>query len=47
VVGNYSPELQKLNSRRNIFFAEKNAAGGILEGIDHYNFIDKSHFEKD
>ena len=47
VVGNYSPELQKLKSRRNIFFAEKNAAGGILEGIDHYKFINKSHFEKD
>jgi sucrose-phosphate synthase len=40
VVGNYSPELDKLKGRKNIYFAEKGYAGGILEAIDRYNFIE-------
>jgi sucrose-phosphate synthase len=40
VVGNYSPELEKLKGRKNIYFAEQKFAGGILEAIDRYNFIE-------
>ncbi|UCF30514.1 MAG: HAD-IIB family hydrolase [bacterium] len=39
VVGNYSPELEKLRGRRKIFFATKVNAGGILEALEHYNFL--------
>ena len=39
VVGNYSPELEKLKGRRNIYFAAGVNAGGILEALDHYNFL--------
>ena len=40
VVGNYSPELEKLKGRKNIYFAKQKYAGGILEAIDRYNFIE-------
>ncbi|MGD2028446.1 MAG: HAD-IIB family hydrolase [Desulfobacterales bacterium] len=40
VVGNYSPELNKLKGRKKIYFAEKEYAGGILEAINRYNFIE-------
>jgi sucrose-phosphate synthase len=40
VVGNYSKELEPLKGARKIFFAKKHCAGGILEGIEHYQFID-------
>jgi sucrose-phosphate synthase len=39
VVGNYSAELQPLKGLRSIYFAAQNYAGGILEGIDHYQFL--------
>lgn len=39
VVGNYSSELEKLRGRRNIFFADRHGAGGILEAIKHYDFL--------
>jgi sucrose-phosphate synthase len=39
VVGNYSPELEKLKGRKNIYFARQKYAGGILEAIDRYNFV--------
>ena len=41
VVGNYSRELDALKGVRNIFFAKEPCAGGILEGIERYQFIDK------
>ena len=41
VVGNYSKELNVLKGARNIFFAKESCAGGILEGIKRYQFIDK------
>jgi len=47
VVGNYSAELEGLRKRRNIYFAQQTNAGGILEGIDHYNFIPIAHPYKD
>jgi len=39
VVGNYSPELETLKSAKQIYFAKKTYAGGIMEGISHYQFI--------
>jgi sucrose-phosphate synthase len=47
VVGNYSSELEKLKKLRKIYFAEKCCAGGILEGINHYQFVQKSQSKKD
>jgi len=40
VVGNYSPELEHLRGRPRIHFAEGGHAWGILEGIDHYRFLE-------
>ena len=45
VVGNYSKELDVLKGVRNIFFANESCAGGILEGINRYQFIDKVEME--
>lgn len=39
VVGNYSPELEKLRGRKRIYFAKNHFAGGIIEGINFYNFL--------
>ncbi len=39
VVGNHSPELNKLRGRPRIYFAEGCNANGILEGIAHYDFF--------
>jgi sucrose-phosphate synthase len=39
VVGNYSPELEKLRKLPRIYFAQGRHARGILEGIDYYNFL--------
>lgn len=40
VVGNYSCELERFRGNRKVYFAEADCAGGILEGIDHYRFLD-------
>jgi sucrose-phosphate synthase len=42
VVGNYSPELKKLKGIRSIYFAKQEYSGGILEGIERYQFIKKA-----
>ena len=42
VVGNYSPELEKMKSLRNIYFAKKTFAAGMIEGINYYRFIAKA-----
>jgi sucrose-phosphate synthase len=42
VVGNYKKELEKLKGARNVYFAESEYAGGILEGIEKYRFIEKA-----
>ena len=47
VVGNHSPELKKLKKLRNIYFAKRETAAGILEGIRHYRFIKDPHPKKD
>ena len=39
VVGNYSSELEKLKGKKTIYFAEREYAGGILEGMKNFNFI--------
>ena len=39
VVNNYSQELEKLRGEPRIYFAEKQYAEGIIEGIEHYNFL--------
>jgi len=40
VVGNHSEELSRLRGGRNIYFSSRNFASGILDGIDHYNFLE-------
>lgn len=39
VVGNYSPELERLRNRPRVYFAESRHARGIMEGIDYYQFL--------
>ncbi len=39
VVSNYSPEMENLRDSKKIYFANKPYAGGIIEGIRHYNFL--------
>jgi sucrose-phosphate synthase len=39
VVGNYSPELEALRGRPRIYFAKAHYAAGILEGMEHYGFL--------
>lgn len=39
VVGNYSPELKKLQRYGRIYFAQGNYAQGIIDGLQHYNFL--------
>ena len=42
IVGNFSHELAKLKGQRNIYFAKKKYAGGVLEAIKHYKFTEKT-----
>lgn len=39
VVGNHHPELEKLKGLRHIHFASGNHAAGIMEGFEHYDFL--------
>ncbi|EEG77294.1 HAD-IIB family hydrolase [Dethiobacter alkaliphilus] len=39
VVANHSEELEKLKGRSRVYFAKGEYANGILEGIDHYDFL--------
>ncbi len=39
VVGNYSPELERLRNKPRVYFAEGHHARGIIEGIQYYNFL--------
>jgi sucrose-phosphate synthase len=39
VVGNHSPELEKLRGLRHIYFSRADHAAGILEGGKHYEFF--------
>ncbi|MDY6935813.1 MAG: HAD-IIB family hydrolase [Spirochaetota bacterium] len=42
VVSNYSRELEHLKGQRNVYFASQQCAGGIIEGIKHYKFIERA-----
>jgi sucrose-phosphate synthase len=42
VVGNYSPELKPLRGAKHVYFAKAPCAGGILEGIERYHFIERA-----
>ncbi len=46
VVGNYSKELENIKSRKNVYFAKQHFAGGMIEGIKHYHFIEKARQSK-
>ncbi|NOX43390.1 MAG: HAD-IIB family hydrolase [Gammaproteobacteria bacterium] len=39
VVGNYSPELERLRGKPHVYFAKEHYSAGIVEGIDQYNFL--------
>jgi len=39
VVGNYSPELEELRSEPRVFFATAPFAGGVIEGMHHYELL--------
>lgn len=41
VVAGYSHELEDLKGSRNVYFARRPCAGGIVEGLRHYRFIDE------
>lgn len=40
VVGNHSPEIERLRGNRRVYFAERHYAAGIIEGIKHYRYLD-------
>jgi sucrose-phosphate synthase len=40
VVGNRSSELDRLKGKRRIYFAKNKYAAGIIEGMNHYNFLE-------
>jgi sucrose-phosphate synthase len=42
IVGNHSPELNSLKGAKRIYFAKNPLAGGILEGIQKYNLIERA-----
>lgn len=42
VVGNYSRELADLKGSRNVYFSKSHCAGGIIEGLERYRFIESS-----
>jgi sucrose-phosphate synthase len=41
VVANYSKELEVLRRQKRIYFAKRKYAAGIIDGIEHYNFLKK------
>ncbi|MGB9500283.1 MAG: HAD-IIB family hydrolase [Dissulfuribacterales bacterium] len=47
VVGNFSPELERLRGKPRIYFAESEYAHGIVEGIEHYNFLGEIRIEEE
>ncbi len=40
VVGNHSPEIERLRGNRRVYFADNNYAAGIIEGIKYYRFME-------
>lgn len=41
VVGNHSPELKRLKGKPRIYFAKGHNAWGVLEGMKHFNFLNR------
>jgi sucrose-phosphate synthase len=39
VVANHTKELEKLKGKRKIFFASREYADGVIEGIEYFNFL--------
>jgi sucrose-phosphate synthase len=39
VVANHSPELENLKGQKKIYFSSREFAGGLIDGIQHYNFL--------
>ncbi len=39
VVANYSHELDSLKGSKRIYFSKRSYAGGIIDGIEYYNFL--------
>jgi sucrose-phosphate synthase len=39
IVGNHAPELEVLRNCPEVFFASRNDAAGVLEGLRHYGFL--------
>ncbi len=39
IVGNYAEELEKLRGEPGVYFAQARHAYGIIEGIEHYGFL--------
>ncbi len=39
VVANHGPEMKRLKQRPRVFFSDRRHAGGILDGIEYYNFL--------
>ncbi len=42
VVGNYSNELEELRGGKRIYFSKIHYAGGIIDGVKHYNFLKRA-----
>jgi sucrose-phosphate synthase len=45
VVANYSPELKKLRGKPRIYFSGKSYAWGIIDGIEHFDFLGDLNLE--
>lgn len=43
VVGNYSKEMEMLRGKWRVYFAKETHAAGVLEGIQHYSFLEISN----
>lgn len=43
VVGNYSRELERLRGRERIYFAQGEHAWGVMQGLEHYRFLEQPH----
>ena len=41
VVANHTPELEEIRGRPRVYFAEGRHGWGVLEGIRHYDFLDR------
>jgi sucrose-phosphate synthase len=47
VVGNYSSEISSLKGARRVYFAKAECAGGIIEGMEKYRFLEKADRKND